>query len=106
MPSFMSISARVQELFRKNRGGRDKPPGGQGLTRALPGGGGETAPCPFPSIVQKRKSYETFFRATKLSEPLPTSILYVLTKGKFHTYDRSAVSNVKVTSCSAIFGQK
>ena len=27
MPSFMSISARVQELFRKNRGGgRDKPP--------------------------------------------------------------------------------
>ena len=28
MPSFMSISARVQELFWKNRGGggRDKPP--------------------------------------------------------------------------------
>ena len=26
MPSFMSISARVQELFRENRGGRDKPP--------------------------------------------------------------------------------
>ena len=26
MPSFMSISARIQELFRENRGGRDKPP--------------------------------------------------------------------------------
>ena len=26
MPSFMSISAMVQELFLKNRGGRDKPP--------------------------------------------------------------------------------
>ena len=26
MASFMSISSRVQELFRENRGGRDKPP--------------------------------------------------------------------------------
>ena len=26
MPSFLSISAIVQELFRKNREGRDKPP--------------------------------------------------------------------------------
>ena len=26
MPSFMSISARVQELFRKKRGGGKRPP--------------------------------------------------------------------------------
>ena len=35
MPSFMWISARVHELFRKNRGGRDKPPGGQGLSHKI-----------------------------------------------------------------------
>ena len=31
MPSFMSISARVQELFRENRGGRYKPPRRSGV---------------------------------------------------------------------------
>ena len=30
----------------------------------------------------------------------------MLTKGKFRTYDRLAVSDVRVTSCSAILGQK
>ena len=37
MPSFMSISTWGQELFPKNRGGRDKPPGGYGLTFAPAG---------------------------------------------------------------------
>ena len=41
----------------------------------------------------------------KLSGTLPTSILHMLTKGKFRTYDRSAVNNVRVTSCSAILGK-
>ena len=30
----------------------------------------------------------------------------MLTKGKFRTYDRSAVSDVRVMSCSAILGKK
>ena len=41
----------------------------------------------------------------KLSEPLPTSILHMLTKRKFRTYDRSAVSDIRVTSCFAILGK-
>ena len=68
------------------------------------GGGAETAPPPstFPSIAQKRKGVGL----RNFREPLPTSILHMLTKGKFRTYDRSAVSDVRVTSCSAILGQK
>ena len=71
--------------------------------RPAGGGGGETAPpSTFPSIAQKRKGIEL----RNFREPLPTSILHMLTKGKFRTYDRSAVSDVRVTSCSAILGQK
>ena len=54
------------------------------------GGGGETASCTFPTIAKKTERN----RVTKLSEPLPTSILHMLTKEKFRTYDRSAVSDV------------
>ena len=73
------------------------------LTRALMGGGGRNGPpCTFPSIAQKRKGVGL----RNFREPLPTSILHMLTKGKFRTYDRSAVSNVRVTSCSAILGKK
>ena len=78
------------------------------LTRALlgggggGGGGGETAPCPFPSIAQKQKGIEL----RNFQNPLPTSNLHILTKGKFHTYDSSAVSDVRVTSCFAILGKK
>ena len=64
---------------------------------SAPSTGGETAPCSFPSIAKKRED-----SATKLSEPLPTSILHM----KFNIYDRSAVSDVKVTTCYAILGQK
>ena len=72
------------------------------LTRA-PLGGAETAPpSTFPRIAQKRKGVGL----QNFREPLPTSILHMLTKGKFRTYDRSAVSDVRVTSCSAILGQK
>ena len=72
-----------------------RPAGGGG------GGEGETAPWPFPSIAQKRKGIEL----RNFRGPLPTSILHILTKGKFCTYDRSAVSDFRVTSCSAILGQ-
>ena len=78
---------------------------GRGLTRALlRGGGGRNAPppCTFPSIAQKRKGVGL----QNFRKPLSTSILHMLTKGKFRTYDRSAVSDVRVTSCSAILGQK
>ena len=34
MPSFMSISAMVQEVISEKPRGRDKTPGGQGLTHA------------------------------------------------------------------------
>ena len=67
------------------------------------GGGAETAPpSTFPSIAQKRKGVGL----RNFRQPLPTSILHMLTNGKFRTYDRSAVSDVRVTSCSAILGQK
>ena len=73
------------------------------LTRAPLGGGGRNdLPSTFPSIAQKRKGVGL----RNFREPLPTSILHMLTKGKFHTYDRSAVSDVRVTSCSAILGKK
>ena len=73
------------------------------LTRA-PLGGGPKRPPPstFPSIAQKRKGVGL----RNFREPLPTSILHMLTKGKIRTYDRSAVSDVRVTSCSAILGKK
>ena len=72
------------------------------LTRAMLWVGGETPPPrTFPSIAQKQKG----IWATKLLEPLPTSILRMLTKGKFRTYDKSAVNDVRVTSCSAILGK-
>ena len=55
------------------------------LTRAPLGGGAETAPpSTFPSIAQKRKGVGL----RNFREPLPTSILHMLTKGKFRTYDR------------------
>ena len=75
------------------------------LTRALLGGGGgpkRPPPRTFPTIAQKRKGIEL----RNFLEPLPTSIIHILTKGKFHTYDRLAVSDVRVTSCFAILGQK
>ena len=71
--------------------------------RPAGGGGGRNGPpSTFPSIAQKRKGVGL----RNFREPLPTSILHMLTKGKFRTYDRSAVSDVRVTSCSAILGQK
>ena len=74
------------------------------LTRALLGGGAENRPppCTFPSIAQKRKGVGL----RNFQEPLPSSILHMLTKEKFRAYDRSAVTDVRVTSCSAILGQK
>ena len=69
--------------------------------RPAGGGGGAKRPRPFLGIAQNEKN-----RAAKLSESLPTSIPHILTKGKFHTYDRSAVGDVIVTSCSAILGKK
>ena len=94
---------RFRVIGKKPHGGPKWPP-----TRAKDprpaGGGAETAPPPstFPSIAQKRKGVGL----RNFREPLPTSILHMLTKGKFRTYDRSAVSDVRVTSCSAILGQK
>ena len=32
--------------------------------------------------------------------------MHILAKGKFHTYNRSVVSDVRVTSCSAALGKK
>ena len=73
------------------------------LTRTLLGA--ETPPCPFPHFLICSKTEEN--RATKLSEPIPTSILHMLTKGQFHIYDvRSVVSDVRVASCYAILGER
>ena len=75
-----------------------------GSVNPRPAGGGRNGPppCTFPSIAQKQKGVGL----RNFREPLPTSILHMLTKGKFRTYDRSAVNDVRVTSCSAILGQK
>ena len=77
----------------------------KGMVNPRPAGGGggrNGPPSTFPSIAQKRKGVGL----RNFREPLPTSILHMLTKGKFRTYARSAVSDVRVTSCSAILGQK
>ena len=44
--------------------------------------------------------------ATKLSVPSLTSILHMLTKGKWSACDRSAANDVRVTSCFPILGRK
>ena len=65
-------------------------------------GGAETAP---PSTF-RNISQSVADSATKLSVPLPTSILHKLTKGCFKGYDMSAENDVRVTSCSAILDLK
>ena len=64
--------------------------------------GAETAPLStFRNISQSVAA-----GATKLSVPLPTSILHKLTKGCCKGYDRSAENDVRVMSCSAILDLK
>ena len=66
------------------------------------GGRGETAHCAFPSIAQKPKGIELRNFQNLFLHQLCT----FWPKGKFRNYDRSAVSDVRVTSCSAILGKK
>ena len=71
-------------------------------TRAPLGGGGTAPPCTYTYVSRYDSSKTERNKATELSEPFPTLILHLVTKGKFQIYDRSAVSDVRVTSYSTI----
>ena len=68
----------------------------------LTGGGGYFPPLVFRDIF---RSYKRII--VKFSVPSCPSIWHILTKGKLaRTDDTSAISDVRVTSCFAGFGQK
>ena len=61
------------------------------------GGGGQTAPCLFPSIAQNGKEY--IYGTFRTSSDINSAHV---DQRQFHIYNRSAVNGVRVTSCSAI----
>ena len=83
MPSFISISARVQELFRKTEGAWQAPAGGYGLTRHRLGcfcthhslgGGGRIRPPPAISKTDgRRETDEAAFERSRRDASKPLS---------------------------------
>ena len=68
---------------------------------SLLGGGGKR---PFASFLPWQKREMNV--ATNLLEPLSAAILYMVAKGLLRNDNRSAVSDARVVSYSAIFGKK